>query len=296
MNEVLSETPGQKYQLVQLRNGAFAVYSADYDEKMHPGLGPAAEAEELHVKQLRIRERLANGAGEFVVWDIGLGAGANALTLLKLTRDIQRPLRLISFDDTSGFLEFALQHVDRLPYLSGFENACRTLLQSSSVRMHDAVRGDVRWDFVRGDFPAWIACRASVATVPSPDAVMFDAFSPARNPTMWTLPMFRNLYAALDPRRPCNLSTYSRSTMVRATLLLAGLFVGRGFATGMKEETTVAANARSLIESPLDARWLERAGRSDSAEPLDAPAYRQMPLAAGTLAALRAHGQFRNQV
>ena len=42
------------YQLVQLANGRQTLFSASYGEKMHPGLGPQAEAEWLYVRQLRI--------------------------------------------------------------------------------------------------------------------------------------------------------------------------------------------------------------------------------------------------
>ena len=69
--------PGD-YQLVQLANGAKTLFSASYGEKMHPGLGPRAEAELLYVRQLQICERLKNHSGEFVIWDVGLGAAANA--------------------------------------------------------------------------------------------------------------------------------------------------------------------------------------------------------------------------
>jgi tRNA U34 5-methylaminomethyl-2-thiouridine-forming methyltransferase MnmC len=65
---------------------------------------------------------------------------------------------------------------------------------------------------------------------------MFDAFSPATNPEMWTLPLFTNLFKLLDPERPCAMPTYSRSTLLRTTLLLAGFFVGVGHATGEKEK------------------------------------------------------------
>src|SRR5439155_22053928 len=100
---------------------------------------------------------------------------------------------------------------------------------------------------------------------------LFDAFSPAKNPAMWTLPLFANLFQLLDPARPCNLTTYSRSTMFRATLLLAGFFVGRGVPTGMKEETSVAANTLELIGAPLDRQWLARGRRAGSGEPLREP-------------------------
>jgi hypothetical protein len=128
---------------------------------------------------------------------------------------------------------------------------------------------------------------------PAPHAILFDAFSPAKNPAMWTLPLFTNLFRLLDPARSCALTTYSRSTMLRVTLLLAGFFVGCGVPTGLKEETTVAANTLELIDAPLDRKWLERARRSDSAEPLHQAVYRRARLSAESWERVRAHPQFR---
>jgi hypothetical protein len=296
------------YQLIQLANGAFSIHANAYGEKMHPGLGPAAEAELLYVLQLKIRDRMQRHAGDFVVWDVGLGAAANALTLLRLTRDLSCPLRLVSFDDTSSPLEFALTHAEKLGYLNGYEIFVKELLRTRCIEFADGAR-TVRWEFNLGDFPAWCAqalerraparrvsdqqSQRAEAVPGAPHAIIFDAFSPAKNPGMWTLPLFENLFRRLDPKRPCNLTTYSRSTMLRVTLLLAGFFVGRGVATGLKEETTVAANTLALIDAPLDCRWLERARRSDSAEPLLEPLYRRAPLSPATWEKLRAHPQFQ---
>jgi hypothetical protein len=47
-----------------------------------------------------------------------------------------------------------------------------------------------------------------------------------------------------------------------------------------------------LIAEPLNLRWLERALRSDSAEPLREPVYRRAPLATATAEKLRRHPQF----
>jgi hypothetical protein len=110
---------------------------------------------------------------------------------------------------------------------------------------------------------------------------------------MWTLPVFENLFRSLDPQRPCALTTYSRSTLLRTTLLLAGFFVGVGHATGMKEETTIAANTRNLIREPLDHRWLARARRSHSAEPLRQPVYSRAPLTSASISTLLTHSQFQ---
>ena len=93
---------------------------------------------------------------------------------------------------------------------------------------------------------------------------------------MWTLPLFSDLFRLLDPQRPCALPTYSRSTMLRVTLLLAGFWVGAGHATGEKEETTIAANTPDLID-----------------EPLAGPVYQQRRLSPETSERLQQHPQFR---
>jgi tRNA U34 5-methylaminomethyl-2-thiouridine-forming methyltransferase MnmC len=275
------------YQLVQLANGEKTLFSASYGEKMHPGLGPQAEAELLYVRQLNICERLRTAEGEFIIWDVGLGAAANAIATLRATRDISGKLRLVSFDNTREPLEFALQNAAALNFPAGYDSQLATLLHTSRVEFANGKLA-VEWEFQLGDFPALLAN----AKFPPPHAIFYDAFSPAKNPAMWTRPVFENLFCALDPQRPCALTTYSRSTLLRTTLLLAGFFVGAGHATGMKEETTVAANTLELIAEPLGQRWLERALRSDSAEPLREPTYTRAPLSPDTAAKLRRHPQF----
>jgi hypothetical protein len=150
----------------------------------------------------------------------------------------------------------------------------------------------VVWEIHVGDFPTLLASSAG-RDWPGPCAILFDAFSPASNPEMWTLPLFRRLFQRLDPTRPCALTTYSRSTLLRVTLLLSGFFVGAGIATGEKEETTVAANRLDLVGVPLDGRWLSRARRSTSAEPLHQPVYRQERLSADSWEHLQRHPQFQ---
>jgi hypothetical protein len=300
--------PGD-YQLVQLANGAKTLFSASYGEKMHPGLGPQAEADLLYVRQLRICERLKAHSGEFVIWDIGLGAAANDIAALRATREIAGQLRLVSFDNTDAPLDFALKNAAALGYLAGYEAQIVGLLRSRRVEFQNG-KLSVIWEFQPGDFPAWLSrgsrgSKAQNSKVGNrleppyvgchqhpPHAIFFDAFSPAKNPAMWTLPVFQNLFSVLDPSRPCSLTTYSRSTLVRATLLLAGFFVGAGHATGAKEETTIAANDLSLIAEPLDARWLARAARSDSAEPLNQPVYSRSPLKPAMVQRLHQHPQF----
>ena len=346
------------YKLVQLANGARGIHSLAYGETMHPAIGPTAEAVALYVKQLRLVERIREQAGDFVIWDVGLGAAANALAVLRATRHLACSIRLVSFDDTTEPLQFALNYKEALGYFDGYESQTQLLLEHHHSNFRDAEQR-VEWRLQPGDFPAVLVRRLAgsparcvdapthtralpgreqqfgrgfsvpllggvrggfrvavrrerpltdgklpaeelaktsadeIEPPPAPHAILFDPFSPAKNPGMWTLPLFANLFRLLDPAHPCALATYSRSTMTRAALLLAGFYVGAGHATGAKEETTIAANTLELIDEPLDRTWLERARRSHSAEPLHEAVYRQAPLAPATWEGLQAHPQFR---
>lgn len=289
------------YRIVKLANGAHSVHSLAHAETFHPVVGPVTEAEVLYVRQLGLLDRLqlhgARGShpdtlpDEFVVWDVGLGAAANPLTLLRAAREIHSRLRVVSFDHTLEPLEFALDHTDHLDYLRGYEDHLRRLLRDKRVTFSSGSLA-VEWNVRVADFPGLMAS-AAAGELPKPHAIMFDAFSPATNPAMWTQPLFARIYQLLDPARPCALPTYSRSTMLRVTLLLAGFYAGVGHPTGEKEETTIAANTLDLIRQPLDRRWFERAHRSTSAEPLWEPVYRQAKLSTETWERLRAHPQFR---
>lgn len=283
-------TAATGYRIVKLASGAHSVHSLAHAETFHPVIGPVAEAEALYIRQLGLLERLQSHQGEFVIWDVGLGAAANAVTMLRATKEVRCSLRLLSFDHTLEPLSFALENVSHLPYLCGYEPTLRTLLEEKNARL-ESEQQKVNWEVHLADFPGLLTLPVA-REFAKPHAIMFDAFSPAKNPAMWTLPLFRNLFHLLDPERPCALPTYSRSTILRVTLLLAGFFVGVGHATGEKEETTVAANDLRLLAEPLTRRWLDRARRSTSAEPLIQPVYRQAPLSPESLERLIAHPQF----
>ncbi|MDB6148671.1 MAG: tRNA-guanine transglycosylase [Chthoniobacter sp.] len=217
------------------------------------------EAEALHVGQQRLVERARAAQGEFVIWDVGLGAAANALAVWNALSGSSRPaaIRLHSFDLTLEPLSFALSHAELLEYIEPH----RARLERLRARAFVAEQG-IEWTLHLGDF------RDQMCSAPKPHAILYDPYSPGTNADLWSLEHFSALAASLDPARPCLLSNYTRSTAVRVTLLLAGFHVGIGAATGDKEETTLATNDLSLLNVPLDHTWLARVRRSTRAAPL----------------------------
>jgi len=282
------------YRIVSLLNGTRSVYSLVHRETFHPVIGPAAEADLLYVRQLRLRERLAAHEGEFVIWDVGLGAAANALAVLRATRDASVPLRIVSFDRTFEPLLFALTNSELLGYFTGYEKVINRLVDVGGAGFDDG-QHRVTWEICLGDFASLLA-GDQLVPLTKPHAILFDPHSPRRNPEMWTVGVFTNLYHQLAPQRPCTFATFSRSTMARTAMLLGGFFVGKGRPAGFKEETTVAANRLDLLDEPLGPSWLDRAKRSGSAEPMQEAVFQQLPLTRTTLERLRNHPQFSQNI
>ncbi len=264
-----------RYEIVLTSLGVPAVRDSVLGEVMHPVVGPAVESERLYVAQSRLRERLAEDGPPLVLFDVGLGAGSNALAALAAAETAgRRVLDIVSFDrDTSG-LSLAASEPGAGPLGVGPAGlaAARTLLACG--RFESA---GVRWRVVLGD------ARETLREVSArADVVFWDPFSPAVNPDLWTVAAFTALRARCGDR--ADLYTYSAATSSRAALLLAGFFVGVGDPSGPKAQTTAAATDPALLSRPLDARWLARLERSSAPLPPDAPG--------DAMARIRAHPQF----
>ncbi|MGB8169212.1 MAG: MnmC family methyltransferase [Chthoniobacteraceae bacterium] len=248
-----------QFEIVTVASGARSLRSREHGETFHPVVGPMTEARSLHVEQQRLVQRAEAVNGPFIIWDVGLGAAANAVAALEAFRTFRGSARveLHSFDETIAPLAFALKNAETLEYLVPHQRAVERLLDKG-----EAADSGVCWKLHLGDF------RQAMTDAPAPHAILYDPYSPKANPELWTLDHFSRLHACLDPARPCLLSNYTRSTAVRVTLLVAGFFVGHGHATGEKDQTTIAANRLEIIEAPLDIAWLARVRRSTQATPL----------------------------
>ena len=280
-----------RFSVVPLRNGAWSLKDQAVQEVCHPAVGPEEEARRLYVEQLRLRERSLQ-QGSMVVWDVGLGGGANALVALRSLQTVAVRLHLVSFDRSLEAFRFAWEQRALFPYFSGLEAIAGARLERPEEILERRCGAmELRWELRLGDF-AGLVRQGGDARLAAPDLLFYDPYSPEANPEMWTLPHFEALRSALAPDRPALLATYSRSSAVRVALLLAGFFVGIGRSTGAKSETTLAASHPALLAEPLPPAWLARVARSHAADPMVEPVFRRRPLQPGWLERLRQHPQF----
>ena len=160
---------------------------------MHSVNDPAEEARSLYVEQSRLVERLTEpGSTPLVVWDVGLGAAANAMAAIHAVEALRtqaaadfvavgRPLTLVSFENDLDSLVLALRHPAWFTHLR--HAAPRGLLAENSWVNTAA---GIEWLLLRGDF------KQSKFTAPLPDIIFFDPFSFKADSALWTWGLFAN--------------------------------------------------------------------------------------------------------
>jgi len=260
------------FEIVTTTAGAISIRNKLVNEIMHNPVGPWVEANKLYIDQSNLRAR-CGASSEFVLWDVGLGAGANALAALTcvqaLSPHASLPLRLISFERDLELLKFAVAHAEQFPHFDGFAGPIRQFLETGLWR-HDAVV----WELRHGEFPELVDCEKT-----QPNLIFFDPYSPDVNPEMWTFSCFEKI------RKKCrssaeggtDLYTYSQATRIRAALIAAGFFVGYGDSTGLKAETTAAATDLGMLKKPLAQPWYKRWQKSHLRHPTDLTSEQHAP-------------------
>jgi len=217
-------------------------------ELMHSGMEPFSQAETLYIEQTRFKNF---NKDQLTVWDVGLGAGVNAVTAIKNAGD--KKLIIESFE------------ISKEPLILGKAIHNDTPLIDQIIENGSYKSESVTWRVFWGDF------RDTVKEAQRPDIIFWDPFSMKTNPTMWEGKTLE-LLTRFGFHENVILSTYSSSTRFRGALIGLGWFVGLGVPVSERKETTIAGGEQAFKEfniSPLPGIYLERFKLSHTPFPSD---------------------------
>ena len=245
------------FEVVTTTTGAISIRNNKINEIMHNPVGPWKESNDLYIEQSLLRSHLTRDLDkELVIYDVGLGAAANAVATLHAVKNSKRPVRIVSFEIDLELIHFALENSEQLAYLVGYETIIQSLLKNKFWECEN-----IKWELHHGDF---LDCIENVKH--KCHLIYYDPYSPKQNESMWTTACFKKLRDKCQPR--ATLYNYSQATTIRAAMLEAGFFVGYGQPTGLKRDTTQAATHIEDLTHPLDERWLQRWKRSPTPFPM----------------------------
>jgi queuine tRNA-ribosyltransferase len=232
-------------------------------ELMHPLAPPFEEATKVYVQQIALDSLLLQAQDTpIVLWDVGLGAAANAMAAIRCAESISCRRRLVvySFESDLSSLRLAVDNLDKFSYLG--HPGPQRLLQDHTWSSPNA---HIQWHLVQGNF------LESFLGVEKPTHIFYDPFSFRTDTELWTANCFNKIYQYISSGA-VTVVTYSTSTAVRAALLVAGFWVGYGRGIGTRPESTVAFTRPQQGEATtrlLGAAWYARWQRSSSQHPYD---------------------------
>lgn len=204
--------------LVMTKDGSYTVFNESLKEHYHSVSGALEEAFEKHVKPLQIESGMKlldfcfglgyNSIAAFYGHqDIEITALENDLKIVQLMSQIKVPSKVKGIFATFSSLATARKLKD------DHNNSIELILGDAAVTIRD---------------------------LPSSyyDAVFFDPFSPQKQPELWQLEVFQELYRILKNKG--KLSTYSCAGWIRRNLSQAGFSLQDGPVIGRRSPGTIA--------------------------------------------------------
>jgi tRNA U34 5-methylaminomethyl-2-thiouridine-forming methyltransferase MnmC len=219
MNEII---PPKGHQVLPTEDGTFTLYSEAFQEACHSTAGAKNETILHYIEGCKIIEK-SKIHSPLIILEVGLGLGIGLKTTLeKIGSEIS--CHFISLELDRNLLEWFKEQNPSLNL--HWEN--NLLIGRSGQTKITIIQGNARIELPR-----------YLENLPTKfHAIYQDAFSPKRNPVLWTKEWFSLLKTYSHP--DVILSTYSASSSIRKSLHETGWGVQKGEKFGPKRTSTRA--------------------------------------------------------
>ncbi len=214
--------PPPKHSYVRTEDGSFTLFSEEFQETCHSTTGAKSETLTHYVSGCQVIEK-ARELKNIHVLEVGFGLGVGFFTTLEKL-PAETSLHFVSLEFDFELLNWFKEVHPKLNLV--WDN--NTLVSRGEHFTLEIIAGDARK--VLPKFMADQSYRFH--------AIYQDAFSPKKNPTLWTKEWFSFLRSIST--EDVILSTYSASTSIRKSLHEAGWKIQQGEKFGRKRTSTRA--------------------------------------------------------
>ena len=222
-----AETKPPNHEWVETADGSYTLFSEAYQEACHSPAGAREETLLHYIKGCQIESKT-----DLAILEVGFGLGIGFLTTYEILKDQERRWSFLSLEIDEKLLEWFRLENQNHSFLKNLKwelsGELKTLSARDTKTELTILCGDARSklpEYLLTDPPLW-------------NAVYQDAFSPKKNPTLWSVEWFTLLksHSKID----VTLSTYSASDSIRKSLIEAGWKLHKGEKFGAKRTSTRA--------------------------------------------------------
>lgn len=223
-----------KYKVIMTEDQTKTLWSEYFDEACHNLSGAISETIYNYIQGCFIPEQITSGKNIHVL-DVGFGLGLGLRAYIdemkkvadKLPKDfsytsIELDEDLFLWSVKNNFPEFIFTKVD---------NSYQGLLKITPT-------STLSVQVFIGDGRITIPHALKLNLLPKFTAIFQDAFSPKKNPALWTVEWFTTLINSSDPE--VYMSTYSASVSIRKSMVAAGWKISNAKGFGTKRTMTKA--------------------------------------------------------
>lgn len=245
----------KNHQWIMTEDGSSTLYSEVFQEACHSPAGAKAETELHYIQGCKIKEKIKE-LNQLSILEVGFGTGLGLKTTFEALKDDSIPIFFVSLEIDSLLVEhfFGQPEIERDFQLEW--------IVESGVKYLQGSRNNFHYFILTGNARKTLPLFLNTKKIQF-NAIYQDAFSPGRNPVLWTKEWFELLKSQSSP--DVILSTYSASNSIRNSMVDAGWKVYAGEKFGTKRAST---RARLVGES--DADILDLLNRSPAKAILDA--------------------------
>lgn len=238
-------TQPRAHRWIPTEDGSLTLYSEHFQEACHSTSGAREETLLHYLRGCQIVEKLRT-KDALTILEVGFGTGLGLELTYEETVDLNKPLHFVSLEIDRELVEW---------FFARPENSAYKVERKSHMGLEyiEGQRGHMSFVILIGNARQGLPLYLKHHPLKW-HAIYQDAFSPKRNPVLWTTEWFELLknFSAED----VILSTYSASSSIRKSLREAGWQLSKGDKFGPKRSST---RARLTGETDPDiAETLER--------------------------------------